>query len=140
MDTFSQRERSRIMATVRSTGNKSTELKLIALLKRERLKGWRRNSPLKGKPDLVYPRQKVVVFIDGCFWHGCPKCYRRPSSRRAYWDLKVKRNRARDVEVSKILKEDGWKVFRVWEHDLNTSPKKIIHRLGKLLDEFHSEY
>lgn len=134
MDTFSQRERSRIMASVRSKGNKSTELKLVAILRSERLKGWRRNYQIKGKPDFVYPRQKVAVFIDGCFWHGCPKCYRRPNSRQEYWDLKVRRNTLRDAEVSKLLTDNGWKVFRVWEHDLKTSPDKIIRQLKKILN------
>ncbi|MDQ6631517.1 MAG: very short patch repair endonuclease [Verrucomicrobiota bacterium] len=135
MDTFSQRERSRIMASVRSTGNKSTELKLIGILRREHLKGWRRKYNLSGKPDLVYPRQKLVIFIDGCFWHGCQKCYRRPNSRQEYWDAKVKRNTVRDAKVSRTLKSNGWKVFRVWEHDLKISPGKLIFKLKKLLGE-----
>jgi len=133
MDTVTRRERSQIMACVRSRGNKSTELCLISILRREKLKGWRRNSQLKGKPDLVFPREKVAIFIDGCFWHGCPKCYRRPSSRQDYWDPKVKRNTARDLEVSSLLKNLGWKVYRVWEHDLKHSPARVISGLIKLL-------
>ena len=129
MDAISRRERSRIMACVRSKGNKSTELKLITILRREHINGWRRNYHLKGKPDLVYARKKVAVFIDGCFWHGCPKCYRRPNSRQDYWDSKVKGNRIRDLKVSKMLKVGGWKVIRVWEHDLKISPEKIIRKL-----------
>lgn len=70
MDTISHSERSRIMALVKSTGNRSTEASLIAVLRANRISGWRRNYPLYGKPDLVFPSQRIAIFVDGCFWHG----------------------------------------------------------------------
>jgi DNA mismatch endonuclease (patch repair protein) len=82
---------------------------------------------------LVFPRKKLLVFIDGCFWHGCPKCYRRPNSRQDYWDAKVKRNAIRDAKVSKDLRKSGWKVIRVWEHDLKIAPEKVVRGIKKLL-------
>ncbi len=71
-----------------------------------------------GHPDFGNKARKVVVFIDGCFWHGCPKCYREPQSNRDYWLPKITRNRQRDLEVTERLKNDGWTVIRIWEHDL----------------------
>ena len=69
-DTFTDEERSKIMWQVKSGGNKSTELKLINLFKGYRIKGWRRNYKIYGKPDFVSPKKKVAIFVDGCFWHG----------------------------------------------------------------------
>jgi DNA mismatch endonuclease (patch repair protein) len=80
---------------------------------------------LPGRPDFVFRRQHVCVFVDGCFWHGCPRCYRRPSSNRKYWDEKVKRNRARDRRVNQELRRRGWRVLRFWEHDLE-KPNRIL--------------
>lgn len=134
MDTFSRAARSRIMARVRSQRNKSTELKIISILKREGLKGWRRNSPLYGKPDFIYPKQRIALFVDGCFWHGCPKCCRMPSAHRTYWMNKIERNKIRDKQVTKFLKKNGWRVIRIWEHEIKTS--KIIRKLN-VINKFY---
>ena len=123
MDTFTRAARSAIMAKVKSTGCKSTEVMLAGLLRREKLSGWRRGSGLMGRPDFVFWALRVAVFVDGCFWHGCAKCYRRPNSRRAYWDAKVARNMRRDKTVNRTLRQSGWKVVRIWEHELRNAPK-----------------
>ena len=123
MDTFTRVARSAIMAKVKSAGCKSTELSLARLLRRERLTGWRRGSLLTGRPDFVFPKLRVAVFVDGCFWHGCARCYRRPSSRRAYWDAKVARNKRRDKSVNRLLRQEGWGIVRVWEHELKDAPR-----------------
>ncbi|KKO17988.1 MAG: very short patch repair endonuclease [Candidatus Brocadia sp.] len=130
MDTFSSAVRSRIMARVRSQRNRSTELKIIEILKRGGLKGWRRNSPLHGKPDFIYPKQRIALFVDGCFWHGCPKCCRMPSAHRKYWVNKIERNKNRDKDVTKALKKKGWKVIRIWEHEISAA--KIARKLNIL--------
>ena len=83
-----------------------------------------------GKPDFVFARKRVVVFVDGCFWHGCPKCYRRPSSRCSYWDAKVAANKARDRRVTRTLRRMGWRVVRIWEHELARKNEERL--LGKL--------
>ena len=118
MDKFSKAERSRIMACVKSKNTKSTELKFIAFLKENGITGWRRNYPLIGKPDFVFPRLKIAVFIDGCFWHGCPHHCRKPSSNKDYWNLKIEKNKARDKKVTNELRLNNWKVIRIWEHEL----------------------
>lgn len=121
MDTFSKTERSKIMASVKSRNNKSTELRFLSILKEKGVTGWRRNYPLSGRPDFVFPRLKVVVFIDGCFWHSCPKHCRLPASNKDYWISKIERNRIRDKKTSKALRERRWTVIRIWEHEIKTN-------------------
>ena len=115
-DVFSQEERSDIMRQVRSKKNKSTELRLIEAFKRNGITGWRRNYPVKGHPDFVFLEQRVAVFVDGCFWHGhdCSRGH-RPASRQEYWEAKIDRNVARDVDRIERLRADGWQVLVVWE-------------------------
>lgn len=114
-DVFSPAKRSAVMARIRSRGNRDTELKMIALLRTYRLTGWRRGLALPGKPDFVWRRERVALFVDGCFWHGCPRHGRTPSSRQDYWAPKLARNARRDRKVSRTLSVAGWKVVRVWE-------------------------
>ncbi len=121
LDPFSQAERSRVMSRVRSTGNRSTEVKLMLLFREHRITGWRRKSQLFGRPDFIFPKARVALFVDGCFWHGCKRCYRRPATSQTYWDAKVQRNVARDRLVKKTLKASGWQVLRVWEHEFKRS-------------------
>lgn len=135
MDTVSKRERSRIMAAVRSQQTRSTERKLRAVLVAAGMRGWRYQiSSLPGKPDFVFPRKKLVVFVDGCFWHGCPKCYRRPNSRRAYWDAKVASTMGRDRSHRAKLRRRGWCVIRIWEHELAKNPQGCIVKIQALLN------
>jgi DNA mismatch endonuclease (patch repair protein) len=116
------------MAKIKSVGCKSTEMALARLLRLERLTGWRRQSRLPGRPDFVFPAQRIALFVDGCFWHGCPRCYRRPGSQRKYWDAKVARNRRRDQTVRRHLRQKGWRVLRVWEHEFK-QPLRLAARL-----------
>lgn len=130
VDTFSKTERSRIMSRVKSKNNKSTELGFISIIKEKNITGWRRNYPLIGKPDFVFPKQRVAIFIDGCFWHKCPKHCRMPSSNKEYWNQKIEKNRIRDRKTKKLLKEAGWFVVRIWEHEIKQ--KKINRKLNFL--------
>ena len=118
MDTVNSEERSRIMARVTASGNKSTELALLRILKNKGLKGWRRNSTIVGKPDFIFPKLKIALFIDGCFWHGCRKHCRMPNSNQKYWVNKIHKNKLRDKRVKKELKGNGWMVIRIWEHEI----------------------
>ena len=118
-DVFSKGKRSAIMARVLGSGNRSTELRMIVLLRKHGLSGWRRHSQLTGKPDFVFLRQRLAVFVDGCFWHGCSSHGSLPQMRREYWEAKIFRNRRRDREVSRLLQANGWRVLRIWEHALN---------------------
>lgn len=117
-DTLSQVERSKLMSRIRSSNNASTELRAIQEFKRAGLRGWRRRQPLLGSPDFVFPKARVAVFVDGCFWHGHPRLARIPKTNRAFWEAKIARNKARDREVNRGLRRLGWTVVRIWEHEV----------------------
>jgi len=90
-----------------------------------------------GKPDFVFPKSRVAVFVDGCFWHGCRKHCRMPSSNREYWEEKIGGNIRRDSIVTRKLRAAGWSVIRFWEHDLNSKQinKTKLRRLSSLINE-----
>jgi len=117
-DVFTRKKRSEVMSKIRTRGNLSTEMRMIALMSGQGIKGWRRNHPLPGRPDFVFRREKVAVFVDGCFWHGCPVHYVEPRTATAFWRRKIAGNRRRDYRVTRELRNMGWKVLRLWEHDL----------------------
>jgi len=116
------------MAAIHSTGNRTTELRLVSILRTHGITGWRRRQPLPGKPDFVFRRERLAVFVDGCFWHGCRWHCRMPKSRCSYWESKIRRNKARDKAVRGMLQEAGWKVHRIWEHSLD-EPILIVAKL-----------
>ena len=117
-DTFSTKQRSEIMKAVKSKGNKSTEIKLIEIFRRHHVIGWRRNSNLAGHPDFIFPKNRIAVFADGCFWHGHNCRNVTPSENAEYWQNKIKRNKARDKAITKELTVKGWKVVRIWECEI----------------------
>jgi DNA mismatch endonuclease, patch repair protein len=135
-DWLTPEQRSRNMASIRSTKNRSTEQLFAKLLRNARIAGWRRHLLLPGKPDFAFRSQRTLVFIDGCFWHGCPKCYRPPEDNRAYWTGKVAGNRRRDRRTRRLLTASGWKVLRIWEHVLKTEGGRLraVRRLMTALN------
>lgn len=132
-DVFTKAKRSAVMARIRSTENRDTELRLVKIFREHNITGWRRKYPLFGKPDFVFPQKKLVVFVDGCFWHGCPKHGRRPTSNTSYWDSKIARNQTRDRVVNLTLRHQGWRILRIWEHELT------IKNLNRLLTKLHAK-
>ena len=133
-DFLTPRRRSALMSRIRSRGNAATELRFIRLLKNSGITGWRRNHKIFGKPDFVFPKLKLAIFVDGCFWHGCPRCYGAPKSNRAFWKNKVCRNRERDRLVARTLRWSGWQVIRIWEHEL--ARKNEIRLVRRILRAF----
>lgn len=117
-DVFSKEKRSEIMSRVRSKGNRATEKKLMSLFRENGIKGWRRNYRLFGSPDFVFPKKKIAVFVDGEFWHGHPTLGQIPETNREFWTNKIERNKARDNLVNQTLKDKGWIVVRIWQHEL----------------------
>lgn len=136
-DIWNKKKRSEVMSLIRSSGNKDTELKLAAILRSAGIVGWRRHQPLLGRPDFTFRRARLAVFVDGCFWHGCPKHGRKPRSNRAYWLPKLRRNRERDASVKRTLSVAGWTVIRLWEHDL-AKPQRAVSRIKRALDRAHN--
>lgn len=131
-DWLSREQRSRNMASIRSKGNRTTEWAFRQLLREARISGWRRHVDLPGKPDFAFRLHRLAVFIDGCFWHGCPRCYRLPEDNRGYWKAKVDSNRARDRRRTRELRLLNWRVLRIWEHALE-SPSARRRAVAKLL-------
>lgn len=128
--------RSQLMARIRSRGNKKTEVAMVALLRANGITGWRRHQSLPGRPDFIFRRERVALFVDGCFWHGCPRHYKAPGTRSGFWQTKVQTNRTRDVCVTRELRALGWKVLRVWECALGAkrqaaTVRRIARALGR---------
>ena len=129
-DVFSKAKRSEVMSQIRSRGNRRTELALKKLLREHRIVGWRRHQGLTGRPDFVFFSSRVAIFVDGCFWHGCKDHAHIPKTNRNYWIKKLIRNRKRDSEVGRVLRKNGWRILRIWEHDLKA--KKVNHVLLRI--------
>lgn len=142
-DVFTPTKRSAVMSAIRGSGNKDTELRMITLLRAHGITGWRRNARILGKPDFVFRRERVALFVDGCFWHGCPKPKHAPlpKTRTEWWAAKFARNKARDREVTCALRKRGWRVLRVWECDLSNRgdwprlERRILNALIKAREE-----
>jgi DNA mismatch endonuclease (patch repair protein) len=147
------------MSRVRSRGNKDTELALAKLLRWHKISGWRRHLEIRGRavlprgpkiraarqhrptfrvrPDFVFPKFKLALFVDGCFWHGCPRHATQPKNNRAFWRRKLAWNKARDRLVTRTLRAQGWRVVRIWEHELQrlkSGPNKVVQRIEKHLE------
>ena len=148
-DVFTKAKRSQVMSRILSRGNKNTELALAKLLRRHHLTGWRRQiqiissprpSPQSGegvrvRPDFVFPKHQLAIFVDGCFWHGCPKHGTQPKGNRAFWRRKFSSNQKRDRLVNRTLRKAGWRVLRIWEHELARKHearllRRLLHALG----------
>lgn len=124
-DVFTPAKRSQVMAAIKGARNRSTELRMIELFRLHGIKGWRRNARVFGRPDFVFPKLRLAVFVDGDFWHGHPTRFQLPRTRREFWRAKITLNRARDRVVTKTLRSKGWRVLRVWESSLI---RKLQHR------------
>lgn len=177
-DVFTKSKRSEVMARIRSRGNKATELALARIFRAQRITGWRRQQQIRitndqirdataragfrassfefrrfrVTPDFVFLKPRVAVFVDGCFWHGCPKhCnprkWLRKSSMpgqpaaasggrtgRVFWQAKLVANVARDRRVNRALRRAGWRVLRIWEHELaKQNTPRLLRRLQQAL-------
>ena len=126
-------ERSRVMRAVPSK-NSSPELALRKALWSAGLRGYRLHSKgVPGNPDVVFPLARLALFVDGCFWHGCPDCYRAPKAHAEYWSKKVQRNMARDLKVTVQCEAAGWRVARIWEHEMKREPLRVVGRVMRAL-------
>lgn len=131
-DKMSKESRSKTMSAIRSQSklenvfSKSLWHKGIRFRKNVR--------KLKGTPDIVIQKYKVVIFIDSCFWHGCPIHYKRPKSNQEFWDNKIARNKERDQEVNAYYFEKGWHCMRVWEHRIKTDREAIVEEIAEFIN------
>ena len=122
------------MSRIRSHGNKDTELALTRVFRAHGITGWRRRKAIFGKPDFVFPKLRLAVFVDGCFWHGCPRHGTKPRNNAAFWQKKFARNKARDRLVTRTLRKSGWRVLRIWEHELTCkNGARLLRRIRNTL-------
>ena len=163
-DVFTKSKRSDVMSRIRSRGNKETEVALARLLRAHGITGWRRHvqivlkakvavtavskrPPPEGgtpngtglrsfrvRPDFVFKKARLAVFVDGCFWHGCPRHATRPKNNRVFWERKLSGNRQRDRLVNRMLRRAGWRVVRIWECALAKRPQAGIERIRRALE------
>ena len=156
-DVFSKSKRSEVMARIRSRGNKATEVALAKLFRRHKITGWRKQLEIRGRaalprgpniraaqqrrptsfrvrPDFVFRQVRLAVFVDGCFWHGCPRHGTRPKGNAAFWRKKIARNQSRDRLVNRTLRKLGWQVLRIWEHALvRKNQSRLLRRIERAL-------
>lgn len=127
-DVFSEAKRSEVMSRIRGRNNASTELRLIGIMKAGRITGWRRHVQLPGRPDFAFCHERVAVFVDGCFWHLCPRCAKLPKSNAEFWRKKLLGNKEHDRIVSKLVRKKGWILVRIWEHELD-KPGAVLRKI-----------
>lgn len=156
-DVFTKQKRSEVMSRIRSRGNKDTELRLVAVFRFHHFTGWRRHVSLRFpgeaarteqplarsekagqsrqvRPDFVFRHQRLAVFVDGCFWHGCPLHGTKPKQNGRFWAAKIQRNQERDALVTRSLRKAGWRVLRIWEHELTKkNERRLVARLRRWL-------
>ena len=124
-------KRSNAMKAVRGSGNKTTEGRLRLALVRAGVPGWTlRPRHVLGSPDFFFLESKLVVFVDGCFWHGCPRCGHFPKKNAAFWKAKIERNRERDSDTTRRLKAKGLTVLRFWEHELREDIESCVAKIA----------
>jgi DNA mismatch endonuclease (patch repair protein) len=129
-------ERSHAMRAVKGKENRTTEKRLRSALVKNMISGWKVRQPgIIGSPDFVFPEHKVAIFVDGCFWHGCPTCGHIPKTNSRYWAAKIASNRRRDKTNNLRLRTSGFRVLRFWEHSLKREASSSIRRIRRVLEE-----
>lgn len=131
-DVLTPKQRTYNMSRIRGK-NTAPEIKLRKMLFATGVRGYRIHYALPGKPDIVFVKKKIAIFIDGCFWHKCPVCFQEPETRKDFWMKKIQSNIDRDKKVNEQLKKDGWIVIRIWEHDIKKEPQEAIKKIVALL-------
>lgn len=129
-------KRSRIMSSIPGKNNKSTERRLHMAIVRNSIGGFTLHpQEVAGKPDIYFEKERLAVFVDGCFWHGCQRCGHLPKSNTKFWALKIQRNKERDRLTSKTLASAGTGVLRFWEHELKEDLHACVERVQRSLAE-----
>ena len=127
--------RSKMMRALKGANTKSTEQKFQKALIDAGITYFQVNAKLIGNPDIFFPFYHVVVFLDGCFWHGCPKCGHVPKSNTSYWRTKIERNKERDIQKRLILHEQGYEIVEYWEHELKEDLSRCVKLLANIIED-----
>ncbi len=130
MDNLTEKQRSYCMSRIKSRDTKA-EITFRKYIWKKGFRNYRMKNKIKGKPDLYFPRKKIAVFIDGCFWHKCPKCFIAPKSQKKYWNKKIRSNVLRDKTNNILLRKNKIKVVRFWQHDVEKNIQKCYQKFRK---------
>lgn len=133
-DVLTHEQRKRNMSRIRGK-NTQPEILLRKLLYSHGIRGYRIHYNLPGKPDIVFTKKKIAIFIDGCFWHKCPKCFQEPETRKEFWMKKINSNVERDQRNTKKLQDTGWTVLRFWEHDIRKKSDAVVKIIAEMIEK-----
>jgi DNA mismatch endonuclease, patch repair protein len=126
-------DRPKTMRSIRSRGNRSTEVRLALLLEKDGIQGWVSHARVAGSfPDFSFPSQQLAIYVDGCFWHSCPIHSHPPAHNKGYWVPKLAGNKIRDSLAVDRLARLGWRSLRIWEHELSDGPG-VIEKIKQAL-------
>lgn len=128
-DNLTKEQRSKCMSRIRSKWTLQ-EKKIHSYLKGHKVSHMM-HPDLPGKPDILLANTKTVIFLHGCFWHKCPKCYVEPQTRQEYWIPKIENNIKRDRKNARVLRSDGYRVFKIWEHEVKKNLSKALRKIQK---------
>jgi len=132
-DVLTPKQRRLNMSRIRGK-NTTPELILRKLLYSKGVRGYRIHYKLPGKPDIVFIKKRLAIFIDGCFWHKCPIDFKEPKTRTEFWMTKINSNVSRDKVNLALLELEGWTVIRIWEHEIRKNPDNVIEKIIKILN------
>jgi DNA mismatch endonuclease, patch repair protein len=135
--------RSKTMSSIRSNGNRTTEVSMRMLMVRSGVSSWRMNNlTIDGKPDFFFPAARIAIFVDGCFWHCCRRCGHFPKTRSDFWRAKLMGNKLRDQRTSSNLRSKGIRVIRIWEHELAgmAGQKTVVRRICRAIGTLQPNY
>ena len=125
VDTVTKKVRSRIMSRIRGKNTRPEQI-MRAYLKSRRFKFYEHQRIRGYRVDFVIPSRRIALFVDGCFWHACPQCFKKPKSNTNYWNKKIKDNCKRDKRINRIIRKEGYSVKHIWEHQVKLIRTKAI--------------
>jgi len=131
-DNVSKEKRSKIMSNIRGKNTKP-EITIRKLLWAQGIRYRIHSRKIFGTPDISIKKKKLAVFVDGCFWHGCKKCYKEPKTNTEFWRKKLAYNKQRRTKVKRELRKKGWIALEFWEHRVKTEPQKIMKEIAPYL-------
>lgn len=134
MDVHTKKQRSFNMSQIKGK-NTNPEIQFRKYIWIRGIRGYRLHSKIKGKPDLYFPKKKIAVFIDGCFWHQCPICFKKPKTNKKFWSNKIRENVERDLNTDIFLEKQGINVIRLWEHEIKTDIDNCFNEIKKIINK-----
>ncbi len=133
-DVLTKAQRTYCMSRIRAKDTQP-ELILRKAISGVGIRGYRLHYGLLGKPDIVFPKRKIAIFVDGCFWHKCPKCFSSLSTKKKYWVKKIHSNAERDKKINAELRRLHWKVLRIWEHEIRKDLNRCYLRIYRVIEK-----